>query len=127
VNATLAILALSLAADPAPPVVVKSEPLPEWDAKLRRADGWVGGDGAFTVRVSESRTLWLFSDTWIGSVRDGKRRDVKMVNNTVGVQLTCGRGGSVKEIIAVEDHDGRPKMRSRRILRSRDGDRVVRG
>jgi hypothetical protein len=36
--------------------------------------------------VTKSRTLWLFSDTWIGRIRDGKRKDVVMVNNTIGVQ-----------------------------------------
>lgn len=77
------LLLLSLAA---PPAVAKSEPLPEWDARFRRADGWVGGDGAFSVRASDTRVLWLFSDTWVGSVRDGKRKNVTMVNNTVGVQ-----------------------------------------
>jgi hypothetical protein len=84
---TLAFLLLAAAVAPAaPPAVVKSEPLPEWDAKFRRTDGWVGGDGAFTVRTSDTRTLWLFSDTWVGSIRDGKRKNVAMVNNTVGVQ-----------------------------------------
>ncbi|HUR53603.1 MAG TPA: DUF4185 domain-containing protein [Gemmataceae bacterium] len=77
---------LVLACLAAPPAVVKSEPLPEWDARFRRTDGWVGGDGAYSVRTSDTRTLWLFSDTWVGSVRDGKRKDVTMVNNTVGVQ-----------------------------------------
>ena len=77
---------LFVAATLAAPVVVSSAPLPAWDAKFRRTDGWVGGDGAFTVRTSDTRTLWLFSDTWVGSVRGGKRKDVSMVNNTVGVQ-----------------------------------------
>ena len=29
---------------------------------------------------------WLFSDTWIGKVRDGKREEATLVNNTVGIQ-----------------------------------------
>ena len=73
-----------------PPAVVKAEPLPAWDAKFRRTDGWIGGDGAYSVPISPTRNLWLFSDTWIGKVRNGKRTDLAMVNNTVGVQ--DGRG-----------------------------------
>lgn len=87
----------------APPTVAKSEPLPEWDARFRRADGWVGGDGAYSVRTSDARALWLFSDTWVGSVRDGKRKNVAMVNNTVGVQT----GDAVTFHVATKP-DGKP-------------------
>jgi hypothetical protein len=83
----------------APPEVVKAESLPAWDAKFRRADGWVGGDGAYSVVISPTRTVWLFSDTWVGSVRGGRRTDVAMVNNTLGVQ--DGRGDDAKLTFAI--------------------------
>jgi hypothetical protein len=103
---TSALLGLLLAADPGPPTVVRSEPLPGWDAKFRNADGWIGGDGAFSVPVSDTRTLWLFSDTWVGSVRGGKRANAAMVNNTVGVQ--DGHGADAKVTFAVAQKDGKP-------------------
>src|SRR5436309_8161695 len=81
--------AVAPAADPLP-TVEKAEPLPAWDAKFRRTDGWVGGDGAYSVPLSDTRAVWLFGDTWIGSVRGGKRVKVKMVNNTVAVQESKG-------------------------------------
>lgn len=89
------------------PTVVKAEPAPELDAKFRRTDGWVGSDGAFSVPISDKRTLWLFSDTWVGSVRNGKREKVSMVNNTVGVQ--DGNGADAKITFAVaEGKNGKP-------------------
>jgi hypothetical protein len=102
----VACLALAGRADP-PPAVVKAEPLPAWDAKVRRTDGWVGGDGAYSVAVSPTRTLWLFSDTWVGSVRGGKRTGVTMVNNSAAVQ--DGHGADAKLTFVVrKDGDGKP-------------------
>jgi hypothetical protein len=93
---------------PRPPAVVRAEPLPGWDAKFRRTDGWVGADGAYSVPVSDNRTLWLFSDTWVGSVRDGKRAGVVLVNNTVGVQ--DGHGDAAKVSFTVKrDAAGKPQ------------------
>ncbi len=91
-----------------PPAVVKAEPLPAWDAKFRPADGWIGGDGAYSVAISPTRALWLFSDTWTGSVRDGKRIKAAMVNNTVGVQ--DGRGDKAALTFVVRrGADGKPE------------------
>jgi hypothetical protein len=103
-------LAAAAVAAPAadPPAVEKAEPLPAWDARFRPADGWVGGDGAYSVVISPTRTLWLFSDTWVGSVRGGKRVGVAMVNNTVGVQ--DGHGDDAKLTFAIRrGADGKPR------------------
>lgn len=88
------LLVLALAAPPEAPVVVSAEPDAQLTAKFRGTDGWVGGDGAFSVALPGDRALWLFSDTWVGKVRDGKRKDVALVNNTVGVQT--GRGADTE-------------------------------
>ena len=89
------------------PQVVTAEPDAALTAKFRRTDGWVGGDGAFSVPLSDKRALWLFSDTWVGTVRDGKRKDVTMVNNTVGVQ--DGTGADLKLTFAIQKGDsGKP-------------------
>ncbi len=98
-NATALVLVVCLAAPADVPMVVDAKPLPELDAKFNRTEGWVGGDGAFSVATSDKRTLWLFSDTWVGSVRDGKRKDVKMVNNTIGIQ--DGNGADAKITFAI--------------------------
>ncbi len=100
-NATALVLLTCLGAPPEPLTVVKSEPDAALNAKFRLKDGWVGGDGAFSVALSDKRFLWLFSDTWVGTVRDGTRKDVKMVNNTVAVQ--DGTGADATFAFAVQE------------------------
>lgn len=87
----IAFLLFTLGAAPVSPSVAKAEPDTQLNAAFRIKDGWVGGDGAFSVSLSDKRALWLFSDTWVGGVRDGKRVNVTMVNNTIGVQDGAGR------------------------------------
>jgi Domain of unknown function (DUF4185) len=98
-----ALISLALGAEP--PVVKSATPAPELDALFQRADGWIGADGAYSVILSPKRTLWLFSDTWVGKVRDGRRTDATIVNNTVGVQE--GAGGRVTYSVA-RGPDGKP-------------------
>jgi hypothetical protein len=101
------LLSAYAASKPGPPAVAAVETAPDLNAKFRRAEGWVGGDGAFTVSLSNKRTLWLFSDTWVGSIRDGKRKDVTMVNNTIGVQTGSGADMKIEFAIA-KGKDGKP-------------------
>jgi hypothetical protein len=104
---TTFLLLASVAAPPEAPAVVKAEPDAALNAKFRQTDGWIGADGAFSVRISDKRTLWLFSDTWVGSVRDGKRKPETMVNNSVGVQE--GNGPDAKVSFHVQKGDkGKP-------------------
>jgi hypothetical protein len=88
-----------------PPVVKSAAAAPELDAPFQRADGWIGADGAYSVALSPNRILWLFSDTWVGKVRDGRRTDATIVNNSVGVQE--GSHGRVTYSIA-RAPDGKP-------------------
>ena len=95
---------LSAAAQPS---IVKGRPAPEMDALFQQTNGWIGGDGAYSVALTPERTLWLFSDTWIGNVRDGKRTNVTMVNNTLALQ--DGRGAAAKlQFIVRRDTDNKP-------------------
>lgn len=98
----------------APPVVESAGPAPELDALFQQTDGWIGADGAYSVSVSPERTLWLFSDTWVGSVREGRRTDATIVNNTVGVQ--SGAKERLKFSIA-RQADGKPAA----LIRPADG------
>lgn len=57
-----------------------------WETAFTRSDGWTGADGLGTVRLPGERVLWLFGDSWIGPVRDGKHAEGStMVNNAVAV------------------------------------------
>src|SRR5215468_1196610 len=98
-----ALLSPALGAEP--PVVKSAAPAPDLEALFQRADGWIGADGAYSVALSSKRTLWLFSDTWVGKVRDGRRTDATIVNNSVAVQE--GSGGRAAFTIA-RGPDGKP-------------------
>lgn len=94
------------APDPLPPPA-EARPWPEWDARFQQSEGWIGADGAYSVPVTPERTLWLFSDTWVGKVRDGKRTDVTMVNNTIGVQDGHGEQAKMHFVVRYAA-DGKP-------------------
>lgn len=84
-NAVLAPCLLLLAAVSQSPAVTVDE-LPQWNAMFRRTAGWTGADGAATVSLSPGVTLWLFGDTWVGEVVDGRRSRATMINNSLAVQ-----------------------------------------
>ena len=96
--------------------VVSAKTAPEIDALFQRTDGWIGGDGAFSVSLPKGKVAWLFSDTWIGKVRDGKRTDATMVNNTIGIQksgfspldysVATDFGGKARSMIVPSDGHG---------------------
>lgn len=102
------VLAVVLAAPPELPAVVSAGPAPGLNAKFRRTEGWVGADGAYSVVLSDKKALWLFSDTLVGSIHDGKRTLQTMVNNSVGVQ--AGRGADFTTSFAIQKTaDGQPR------------------
>jgi hypothetical protein len=84
-----------------------AQPAPEWNGRFLQKEGWIGGDGAYSVAVTPQRTLWLFSDTWVGSVQEGRRTKATIVNNTVAVQE--GHGDQAKlEFVVAKGKDGKP-------------------
>jgi hypothetical protein len=58
----------------------------ELDSLFQRSSGWTGADGDFSIPLSSNTTLWLFGDSWVGEVKDGRRANATMVNNSVAVQ-----------------------------------------
>ncbi len=62
------------------------EPLPAYDALFTRTEGWTGGDAVYSVALADDTTLWLYGDTWIGDIVDGKHKDATMVNNSIALQ-----------------------------------------
>ncbi|UCG57102.1 MAG: DUF4185 domain-containing protein [Phycisphaerales bacterium] len=72
------------------------EPLPEYDALFCREKGWTGADAAYSVALSDDVTLWLFGDTWVGDVVDGRHKDANMVNNSIGLQRGADALASVE-------------------------------
>jgi hypothetical protein len=87
-----------------------------WTAVFDRTDGWTGADCAGSVDLGDGRTLWLFGDTWLGKIRDGKRQPgATMVNNSIAVHPTDKSAPwrppdprSVRFLWGANDKDGKP-------------------
>lgn len=62
------------------------ESLPAYDRLFQRTTGWIGADGDFTVALTSDLTLWLFSDTFVGEIRDGHRWHASMIHNSAAWQ-----------------------------------------
>jgi hypothetical protein len=58
-------------------------PAPELTAKFRGTRGWVGGDGAYSCPLGSARILWLFGDTPVGAVENGRRRMDAFIHNSI--------------------------------------------
>ena len=58
-----------------------------WDDVFTTRQGWTGGDGGGTVDLGNGRVLWMFADSFIGGVADGKHAPGShMINNVFAVQ-----------------------------------------
>ena len=64
---------------------------PEWDALFQRDSGWIGADGNYSIPLATNKTLWLFSDTFVGEVKDGKRKNAVMIHNSIALQQGTNR------------------------------------
>ena len=63
-----------------------------WDAAFARTSGWTGADCAGTVDLGDGRVFWLFGDSWIGDVVDGRHKPgSQMVNNSIAIQSLTGK------------------------------------
>lgn len=64
-----------------------------WDVSFARTRGWTGGDCAATVDLRDDRILWLFGDSWIGDVVDGRHPPgTPMVHNAIAIQSHAAGG-----------------------------------
>ncbi len=70
--------------------VSKSEPkfeVNEVDNSMFTSDKfWRGADGAASIDLENGKILWLFSDTFIDPKGSSKRRNAKMINNSIAIQ-----------------------------------------
>jgi hypothetical protein len=95
----------------------RAESLPEYDHVFQRTNGWIGADGDFTVTLTNDLTLWLFSDTFVGKVRDHRRLNATMVNNSAAWQRGIGSSGARLEFFTGTSADGKPAA----LIRPADG------
>ncbi|WP_142785090.1 DUF4185 domain-containing protein [Changchengzhania lutea] len=95
-----------------------AEAAPEWTALMERTSGWFAADGIFTIplngkeeqQVKDKKTLFIFSDTYIGEVENGVPKPGNvMVNNT-----TAWMHGNEPDKAKIDfefntDENGKPK------------------
>lgn len=81
--------------------------MPEYDALFRQSSSWIGADGDYSIALDKDTVLWLYSDTFIGKVKDNRRLDAVMINNSAAIQKV-GASKSV-EFFHGTDADGKPK------------------
>jgi hypothetical protein len=55
-------------------------------------DGWLGADAAYSIPLSDSESVWLFGDTFVGEHGGTDRRGAAFVHNSIGVSR-CRAGG----------------------------------
>jgi len=84
------------------------EPLPRYDEAFERATGWTGGDGAYTVALGRGRVLWLFGDTFVGRVEDGRRIGAQLINNSAAIQAGAEPSDDSLRFVYRSLPDGRP-------------------
>jgi len=57
----------------------------QWDQAFARSSGWTGGDVAASFVIPGKRVLWVFGDSFIGDVENGKHVRSTLVNNAIAV------------------------------------------
>ena len=101
-SASLVLIVLAYNGFATPPA-----PAPEWNAKFAGREGWIGGDAVYSVKVNADRVLWFFGDTFIGTVKNGRRDGATMVNNTVAAMKGTDAKATI-EFFHGTSKDGKP-------------------
>jgi hypothetical protein len=91
-TAALALGAWSLAACAGAPPAAQTPAPPACWPSFPYQDGWLGGDGAYSVPLSSARTLWLFGDTFVGAPGQRDREGAQFVHKSIALS-ECGADG----------------------------------
>jgi hypothetical protein len=78
------------------PLTFTAEAAPEWTSLMERTSGWFGADGIFSIPldgkedqgVAEKKTLFIFSDTYIGEVVNNVPQPGNVMVNNSAAWLT---------------------------------------
>ncbi|MEO6498139.1 MAG: hypothetical protein ABIN95_03970, partial [Mucilaginibacter sp.] len=95
------------------------EEAPEWNALFNRSSGWFGGDGIFAMPLNgqdnvkakpNAQTMFIFSDSIIGEVVDGKILPPGeiMVHNTVAYLKGSEAKKENLEFVYAKKENGKP-------------------
>lgn len=88
-----------------PAIVVEARRAPEWERPFAGSQGWLGADAVYSVPLDGERLLWLFGDTFVGRVEDGRRVDCTIVNNSLGLQATRSADAEIRFYFGSDEGD----------------------
>jgi hypothetical protein len=86
----------------------RTENLSQYNRLFEQTNGWIGADGDFTVALTNGLTLWLFSDTFVGEVRDGHRVRATMINNSAALQRGINPANARVDFFYSTSSNGQP-------------------
>jgi len=92
---------------PSPLRAVSVRPAPEIERLFASEEGWIGADAIYSLPLPDQSWLWVFGDTLVGSIRGGRRHNVRMVNNSFARQRGFGPQARV-ELLLNRDAQGEP-------------------
>ncbi len=78
---------------------------PDWDGYFQTTNGWLGADVAYSVPLATNKILWLFGDTFVGQMSDGKRINCRMIHNSIAIQ----QPGELPQFFYPIDKDQEPQ------------------
>lgn len=104
VRALLALLAVACAGPPA-----SAPRAPACWPRFPYQQGWLGADGAYSIPLSESRSLWLFGDTFVGAAEQADRSGARFVHNSIGISECRSDGRFEVRYFWGDGPDGEPR------------------
>lgn len=81
---------------------------PRADTLFHQDKRWLGGDAAYSVRLDEERTLWLFGDSFIAVGEAPARESSVMVRNSVALQTGGDPSSASMAFYWRRDEEGKP-------------------
>ncbi|MBX9940226.1 MAG: DUF4185 domain-containing protein [Candidatus Obscuribacterales bacterium] len=94
--------------DCALPVILKIEPDKELAARLESRKGFCGGDAAYSI-AARDLSLWLFGDSFFGTIENGKRINCRMPRNCIAIDEHLEKKGKLQYQISTNDFFPPPK------------------
>lgn len=61
---------------------------PDWNQLFQKTNGWLGADVAYSIPLTDNKSVWLFGDTLVGQVAGGKRLHCRMIHSSIALQQT---------------------------------------
>jgi hypothetical protein len=72
-------------------------------------DGWLGADAAYSIPLSDGRSVWIFGDTLYGDKRVVVGNEPRMVRNSIGISRCDDKGQWSLRYVIRHGEDGKPR------------------